>query len=98
LITWRMKDDNINDSKSIDNNYLESKFELSVKECKISNITVGYYFFFKKSKMIKRGQSNEEINYYKQYVSNTIEDEASGDNKSKDDRKNSSHISNKSNN
>jgi len=93
-----MKDDNINDSKSIDNNYLESKFELSVKECKISNITVGYYFFFKKSKMIKRGQSNEEINYYKQYVSNTIEDEASGDNKSKDDRKNSSHISNKSNN
>ena len=98
LITWKMKDDNINDSKSIDNNYLESKFELSVKECKISNITVGYYFFFKKSKMIKRGQSNEEINYYKQYVSNTIEDEASGDNKSKDDRKNSSHISNKSNN
>ena len=94
IITWKLKEDN-NDSK-IENSYVESKFELSVKECKISNITVGYYFFFKKAKLIKRGASNEEINYYKQYVSNTIEDEASADNKSKDDKKNSSHMSSNS--
>ena len=94
IITWKLKEDN-NDSKT-ENSYLESKFELSVKECKISNITVGYYFFFKKAKSIKRGVSDEEINYFKQYVSNTIEDEASADNKSKDDKKNSSHLSSNS--
>ena len=93
-ITWKLKEDN-NDSKT-DNSYLESKFELSVKECKISNITVGYYFFFKKARLIKRRTSNEVINYYKQYLSNTIEDEPSGDNKSKEEKKNSSHMSSNS--
>ena len=94
IITWKLKDDT-NDSKS-DNSYVESKFELSVKECKISNITVGYYFLFKKVRLVKRGATNEEINYYKQYVSNTIEDEGSADNKSKEDKKNSSHLSSNS--
>ena len=46
---------------------------------------------------IKRSESLEEINYYKQYVSNTIEeDDQSGENKSKDEKKTSSHYSNNS--
>ena len=94
IITWKLKED-INDSNK-ENNYFESKFELSVKECKISNITVGYYFFFKKVKSIRKRTSDEEINYYKQYVSNTIEDEQSADNKSKEEKKNSSHMSSNS--
>ena len=98
LITWKIREDN-NESRSFDNNNIENKFELSVKECRILNNTIGYYFFFKKAKImtIKRGDSNEEINYYKQYVSNTVEeDDQSGDNKSKEDKKNSSHHSNNS--
>ena len=101
LITWKIRDENNNESKSIENNYLESKFELTIKECKILNNVIGYYFFFKKAKImtIKRGESFEEINYYKQYVSNTIEDDdASGENKSKEDKKNSSHHSSNSKN
>ena len=66
LITWKIRDENNNESKSIENNYLESKFELTIKECKILNNVIGYYFFFKKAKImtIKRGESFEEINYY----------------------------------
>ena len=96
LITWKIKDEN-NESRLLDNNYIESKFELSVKECKISNVVVGYYFFFKKAKIIKRRDSTEEVNYFKNYVSNTIEDDDSGDNKSKETKKeNSSNLSNNS--
>ena len=98
IITWKIRDDN-NESKSIDNNYAENRFELSVKECKILNNVIGYYFFFKKLKImtIKRSESQEEINYYKQYVSNTIEDDdQSGEKNSKEDKKTSSHYSNNS--
>jgi hypothetical protein len=95
IITWKIRDDN-NESRSIDNNYAENRFELSVKECKILNNVIGYYFFFKKLKImtIKRSESQEEINYYKQYVSNTVEeDDQSGDKQSKEDKKNSSRNS-----
>ena len=98
IITWKIRDD-YNESKSIDNNYAENRFELSVKEIKILNNVIGYYFFFKKLKImtIKRSESLEEINYYKQYVSNTIEeDDQSGENKSKEEKKTSSHYSNNS--
>ena len=96
LITWKIKDEN-NESRLLDNNYIEKKFELSVKECKIFNVVVGYYFFFKKAKIIKKKDSIEEVNYFKNYVSNTIEDDDSGDNKSKETKKeNSSNISNNS--
>ena len=98
IITWKIRDDN-NESRSIDNNYAENRFELSVKECKILNNVIGYYFFFKKLKTmtIKRSESQEEINYYKQYVSNTIEDDdQSGEKNSKEEKKTSSHYSNNS--
>ena len=46
---------------------------------------------------IKRSESLEEINYYKQYVSNTIEDDdQSGEKNSKEEKKTSSHYSNNS--
>ena len=62
LITWKIKE-NLNESKSNDNDYIESKFELSVKECKISNYVVGYYFLFKKAKImeLKKVDSLEQI-------------------------------------
>ena len=95
IITWKMKDEN-NESRSIYNNHIENKFELSVKECKILNNVIGYYFFFKRVKIMEiiRAGSLEETNYYKQYVSNTIEeDEQSGDKQSKEDKTNSSRQS-----
>ena len=96
LITWKIKDEN-NESRILDNNYIDNKFELSVKECKISNAVVGYYFFFKKAKIIKKRDSTEEINYFKNYISYTIEDDDSGDNKSKETKKDmSSGVSNHS--
>ena len=100
LITWKIKE-NLNESKSNDNDYIESKFELSVKECKISNYVVGYYFLFKKAKImeLKKVDSLEKINYYKEYVSNTIDEEGSIDPKAKDvknSNNNSSHLSNNS--
>ena len=98
IISWKIRDEN-NESRSNDNYYLENKFELSVKECKILNNVIGYYFFFKKPKILalKRSESIEEINYYKQYVSNTIEDDdQSGEKNSKDEKKASSHYSNSS--
>ena len=46
---------------------------------------------------IKSSNSLEEINYYKQYVSNTIEDDdQSGEKNSKEEKKTSSHYSNNS--
>ena len=95
IITWKIRDES-NESRSLDNNHIENKFELSVKECKILNNVIGYYFFFKRTKImtIKSSVSLEEINYYKQYVSNTIEeDDQSGDKQSKEDKKNSSRNS-----
>ena len=101
LITWKIRDDINNESRTMENNYFENKFELSVKEGKILNNVVGYYFFFRRARIMtmKRADSLEEINYFKQYMSNTIEDDDnnnSGDNKSKEDKKNSSHHSNNS--
>ena len=97
IITWKIRDDN-NESRSNDNNYLENKFELSVKECKILNNVIGYYFFFKRPKImaLKRNDSFEEINYYKQYISNTIEDDDQSAEKNSKDEKMSSHHSNNS--
>ena len=70
-----------------------------MKECKISNYVVGYYFLFKKAKILelKKVDSLEQINYYKEYVSNTIDEEGSIDPKAKDVKNNSSsHLSNNS--
>ena len=94
MITWKISDIYINSlkyegkknfrfdkkhsHKNIDN-YYKNKFLLTVQECRISGVIVGYYFFFKRIKMIqiKHNDSTEEINYFKRYISNTVEDEQS---------------------
>ena len=92
IITWKINDiyhnalkyegkknfkyDNSN--KKYDNHF-KNKFLLTVKECKISGAVIGYFFFFKKLELLKfkQRQFNEEVNYFKRYISNTIEDEQS---------------------
>jgi hypothetical protein len=94
IITWKINENYINalkydgkkyfkfdkkhSSKNIYNFYY-NKFLLTVKEIRISGVVLGYYFFFKKIKIIelKHNESNEDINYFKRYVSNTAEDEQS---------------------
>ena len=110
VITWKMTDNYINalkyeerknsiffNSNVLPNKIIENssnKFELSVKECRISKSLIGYYFIFKKIKLIrfKNIELNEEVNYFKRYVSNTAEDEQS-DYKNKNNFKESSNFS-----
>ena len=100
VITWKINDNYIhslkNEGKSnfrIDKKYsyktkenYNNKFQLSVKECRISKVVLGYYFFFKKIKLIrfKYINSKEEINYFKRYISNTAEDEQVNNKEKKD--------------
>ena len=110
VITWKMNENYINalkyderknsfifNSNIFKTRIIEShtnKFELSVKECRISKALIGYYFIFKKIKLIrfKNVEFNEEVNYFKRYVSNTAEDEQS-DYKNKNNYKESSNYS-----
>ena len=110
VITWKINDNYINalkyeerkNSIFFNNNFLpnkiientNNKFELSVKECRISKVLIGYYFIFKKIKLIrfKSKEFNEEVNYFKRYISNTAEDEQS-DYKAKNNFKESSNYS-----
>ena len=67
-------------SNKNNNFYFNSnKFLMHVKECRISGTVIGYYFYFKKMNQIKfrQTESNEEINFFKRYISNTAEDEQS---------------------
>ena len=89
VITWKISDNYINElkyegkNKNIKINNInqnsKNKFQLTVKECRISGAVIGYYFFFKKIKLVslKCFDSNEEINFFKRYISNTAEDEQS---------------------
>lgn len=89
IITWRLNDNYLNmnniEEKNIKsgNNYYtqiqknyKNKFELIVKECRISNVVTGYYFLFKKIKQLIF-KNNKENNYFKKYITNTVEDEQS---------------------
>ena len=113
LITWKISDTIFNSikyeekknykfdrkysHKMHDANYYNNVFLLSIKECHISNIVIGYYFFFKKIKSNKanNNDANDEINYYKRYISNTAEDELLEYKKYKQDSINYSFASNK---
>ena len=94
VVTWKINEMYINtlkyegkknfkfDKKHSNKNndyYYNNKFLLTVKECRIHGSIIGYYFFFKKIKLIqfKRFVSNEETNFFKNYISNTAEDEQS---------------------
>lgn len=105
IITWRLNDNYLNMNKSEDknlkkvNNYYTkiqenymNKFQLIVKECRISNVVTGYYFLFKKIKLLALKNINEQTNYFKKYITNTIEDEQS-DYKLKKNEKESSNFS-----
>jgi len=105
IITWRLNDNYLNMNKleeknfrnennhynRIKENYI-NKFQLIVKECRISNVVTGYYFIFKKIKLLILKNIKEETNYFKKYISNTIEDEQS-DYKLKKIEKKSSNFS-----
>jgi hypothetical protein len=73
IITWKLNDNYLNMNKheekniksgnnyysKIQENYV-NKFELIVKECRISNTVTGYYFLFKKIKLLIHKNTNEE--------------------------------------
>ena len=110
VIIWRMNENYLNALKDeerknsiffnntlLPNKIIENssnKFELTVKECRISKALIGYYFIFKKIKLIrfKNIEFNEEVNCFKRYISNTAEDEQS-DYKNKNNFKESSNYS-----
>ena len=75
----------------IQENYM-NKFQLVVKECRISNAITGYYFLFKKIKLLILKNIKDETNYFKKYIANTVEDEQS-DYKLKTNEKESSTFS-----
>ena len=105
IITWKLNDNYLNMNKheekniksgnnyysKIQENYV-NKFELIVKECRISNAVTGYYFLFKKIKLLIHKNTNEETNYFKKYITNIVEDEQS-DYKLKKNGKESSNFS-----
>ena len=105
IITWRLNENYLDmnnlDEKNIksgNNYYIKkkknyiNKFELVVKECRISNVVTGYYFLFKKIKQLNLKNFAEETNYFKKYITNTEEDEQS-DYKLKKNGKESSNFS-----
>ena len=88
MITWKINDIYINSLKyegkknfkfdkkqshKTTDNYYNNKFLLTIKECKLHGNVVGYYFFFKRVKLIqiKHDDSTDEVNYFKRYASNT---------------------------
>jgi len=105
VITWRLNDNYFNMNKleeknskngkifynKIQENYM-NKFKLIIKECRISNIVIGYYFLFKKIKLLILKDINDETNYFKKHTTNTVEDEQS-DYKLKKNEKESSRFS-----
>ena len=90
IINWKINNNTFNEineenkpekrNSGISNkifDFINKKLELYVKECRISNSTIGYYFFFKKLKIIGENENGENINYFNKYISNTEDFEQS---------------------
>ena len=61
------------------NEIFNKKLELYVKECRISNSLIGYYFYFNNLKVIdfEQKETGKEVEYFNRYISNTADNEQS---------------------
>ena len=93
IINWKINNDeiqNINyDMQNIEkidtalsnkiNEIFNKRLELYVKECRISNSLLGYYFYFNELKVLDFDQkeTGKEVDYFNRYISNTADNEQS---------------------
>ena len=61
------------------NEIFNKKLELHVKECRISNNLIGYYFYFNNLKAMdfELNENGREVEYFNRYISNTADNEQS---------------------